>query len=427
MTGSMARTFHLTDYIKISVYGFGLSALASSFSSIILPVKILGLVPEAHKNTYLGSLTSFGLLLALLVQPIAGAISDNSRWRWGRRRPYILLGTLFAVIFSLMSVLSSSYLSVFIGASLLQIASNTAQEPYQAFIPDLVPDGRRGTASGVKNVVELLGILVCSRLVGYLVDCRLIKGGNAWLVAAAGFLGAVLLVAMLVTVIAVKEQPATHLPPVSPLKGLLSAFKIDIRRRSNFVYFLLSRLFMVVAAGSIQAFMFYFVRDVVGVPNPARFATDILVAAAVCAAVVVLPAGRLSDRVGRKVLIALSGFGGIVALLLLRVARSYGSLLFSGALAGLSVGTFMSTNWALAIDLVPREEAARYLGLTNIATAGGAALARLQGPAIDFLNARRPGFGYSALFIACMVYILMGIGLIFGVRTQKAKTSQQLQ
>ncbi len=385
------------------------------------------LVPEAHKNTYLGSLTSFGLLLALLVQPIAGAISDNSRWRWGRRRPYILLGTVFAVAFSLMAVFSGAYALVFVSASLLQIASNTAQGPYQAFIPDLVSDERRGTASGVKNVVELLGILVCSRVVAYLADRSLVEDRNLWLGLAVGLLGTVLLVAALATIVMVKEQAATHLPSVSLLRGALSAFKVDIRRRSNFVCFLLSRLLMVVAASSMQAFMLYFIRDVIGVTNPARFATDVLVVAGVCALVVVLPAGRLSDRLGRKPLIVLSSFGGIVALLSLSLSRSYGALLFSGALAGLSVGTFMSTNWALATDLVPREEAARYLGLTNIATAGGAALARLQGPAIDLLNARRPGSGYSALFVVCMVYILAGIALVLGVRIQKAQPGAQPQ
>lgn len=420
-------TFHLIDYIKISIYGFGLSALASSFSSIILPVKILGLVPEAHKNTYLSALSFFGLLLALLVQPAAGAISDGSRGRWGRRRPYILLGTLFAVVFSLMAAISGSYLSVFIGASLLQIASNTAQGPYQAFIPDLVPEGRRGTASGVKSVVEMLGILVCFRVVGSLADRGLIKGGNSWLVIDAAFLGGVLLVAMLATVLTVKEQPVASLPSVSLLQRLLGTFKIDISRRSNFIYFVLSRLFMVVAATSIQAFMLYFIRDVMGVSNPAGFAADALVVAGVCSLVVVLPAGHLSDRVGRRALIAISGLGGIVALLSLSVARSYGSLLFACVLTGLSVGTFMSTNWALATDLVPRDEAARYLGLTNIATAGGAALARLQGPAIDFLNARRPGFGYSALFAICILYIIVGAGLVLGVRPQKGKAALQLQ
>ena len=427
MAGRAPKTFHFTDYISISVYGFGLSALAASFGSIILPAKILGLVPRARKNTYLGSLAFVGLLLAVLVQPAAGAISDASRSRWGRRRPYILVGSAFAVVFSLMTALSGSYATVFISASLLQVASNTAQGPYQAFIPDLVPDRRRGTASGVKNVVEILGILVCSRMVAYLVDRSLMEDTDVWLSLAVGFLGAVLLAAALVTVLTVKEQAITEVPSTSPLERLRNTFKIDTSTRPDFMWFVLSRFFMVVAASSIQAFMLYYVQDVLDVPNPARFTTDVLVVAGICTLAVAYPAGHLSDRIGRKQLIVLSAFGGIVSLVSLIAARSYSHLLLSGAISGLSIGAFLSTNWALATDLVPLDEAARYLGLTNIATAGGAALARLQGPVIDLLNVRRPGSGYLVLFAVCVIFVLLGTGLLLRVQTQRGQAVQQPQ
>lgn len=87
----------------------------------------------------------------------------------------------------------------------------------------------------------------------------------------------------------------------------------------------------------------------------------------------------------------------------------------------------MSTNWALATDLAPRDEAARYLGLTNIATAGGGALARLQGPIIDLLNVRRPGSGYLALFVVCVIFVLLGTGLVLRVQTQRGQATHQPQ
>jgi hypothetical protein len=57
----------------------------------------------------------------------------------------------------------------------------------------------------------------------------------------------------------------------------------------------------------------------------------------------------------------------------------------------MATGIFVSVNWALATDLIPQEEAGKYLGLSNLATAGSAAVARLTGPMIDGLNALRPG------------------------------------
>jgi len=56
------------------------------------------LVPAASKNAYLGLITFAGLIVAMLVQPFAGALSDRSTLRWGQRRPFILLGTVLGLI-----------------------------------------------------------------------------------------------------------------------------------------------------------------------------------------------------------------------------------------------------------------------------------------------------------------------------------------
>jgi predicted MFS family arabinose efflux permease len=90
--------------------------------------------------------------------------------------------------------------------------------------------------------------------------------------------------------------------------------------------------------------------------------------------------------------------------------------MFGGSLIGVATGVFMSSNWALAIDLIPKGEEAKYLGLTNLATAGGAALARLIGPAIDFFNAFSSGLGYSVMFLACFLYFLTGALLVLKIR-----------
>jgi len=92
--------------------------------------------------------------------------------------------------------------------------------------------------------------------------------------------------------------------------------------------------------------------------------------------------------------------------------------MFYGGLVGISFGAFLSTNWALATDLVARGEEARYLGLTNLATAGGAALARLIGPVIDFFNAYSLGMGYSIMLLACFIYFLVGSLLLLKIRTR---------
>ena len=83
-----------------------------------------------------------------------------------------------------------------------------------------------------------------------------------------------------------------------------------------------------------------------------------------------------------------------------------------------ATGAFFSTNWAMATDLVVKGEEARYLGLTNLATAGGAALARLIGPMIDFFNASRPGLGYEVMLLASFIYFLVGSGLLLKIKVR---------
>jgi MFS family permease len=87
-------------------------------------------------------------------------------------------------------------------------------------------------------------------------------------------------------------------------------------------------------------------------------------------------------------------------------ARTRPALIVGGGILGLAVGIYLSTNWALATDIVPRFKAARYLGVANIATAGGSFAARLAGGAlIDPIN-RMTGSdsaGYLTLYSLTLV------------------------
>ena len=132
----------------------------------------------------------------------------------------------------------------------------------------------------------------------------------------------------------------------------------------------------------------------------------------------VYPSGLISDRVGRKPLLFLSGLLGAVGVAGLAVVRGEVGLLALAGLLGLAVGAFLSTSWALATDLVPPGEEARYLGLANLATAGAAALSRLAGPLIDLLNRYGPALGYFALLALCALYFLGGSLLLLKVKAR---------
>ncbi len=411
-----AAPFRRLDYIKITVFGFALTALWNSLHSIILPLRLLDFVDESTKNTYLGFLTFVGLVLAMLVQPIAGTVSDQSNFRWGRRRPFILLGTIATIMLLPGISLAESSIVLFFFYCLLQISTNAAQGPFQAFIPDHVPEKKRGLASGVKSLMEIIGGITVVRLIGYFMSRYSPGQGTLWLWLALGTLAAVLTVVMLATVLAVKEKPVSTVSRITFMSTITRGFKIDVRAKPEFIYFLVSRLLIFMALATLQTFALYFLRDVIRVDNPATATANLVVAIGIGMLAVVYPAGILADRLGRRPVIMVSGLLGACGVLVLLFATSYTIVLGGGAIIGIATGGFVSANWALATDLVNKGEEAKYLGLTNLATAGGSALARLIGPAIDLFNVSRPGMGYQIMLVTCFAYFVIGSLLVLKIK-----------
>src|SRR4029079_12440359 len=93
------------------------------------------------------------------VQPTVGSISDYTITRWGRRKPYIAIGSVLDVIFLIGIATSQTYLAIFAFVVLLQFSSNFAQGPFQGYVPDLVPAPQVGLASALVGVMSILGVI----------------------------------------------------------------------------------------------------------------------------------------------------------------------------------------------------------------------------------------------------------------------------
>ena len=398
----MPRGRFTLTLIVINVYAFALSFMWNALNPLVMPYMVARLAPDI-KNTLLGLITAAGLVVATVVQPWAGGHSDRSRSRWGRRRPYILAGTLFDFVFLAMLALAGNYWFLFAAYCLIQMSSNIAHGPYQGLIPDLVPANKMGIASGIKNLMELLALVICSAVVGMLL-------GRDQIGATFAVMGGVMLIALAITLVAVREEPATPAAaaagPASPLTfaGVAEA----LRTHTTFAWYVLSRFLILTGLAAVRTFAQNYIQDVLKADNPAALAGQLMTVLGVCVLIVVLPAGYLADRVGRKRLNVVSALLGAVGTIAMLGIQSYNHLVIFGAIVGMAVGVFMSANWALAMDLVPAGEAALFLGLTNLATAGSGVAAGLLGPFIDAFNRSAPALGYNALFAAAAVMWLAG-------------------
>jgi Na+/melibiose symporter-like transporter len=407
---STHRSFGRWDYLKITILVFATTGLWQSIHSIILPIRILDFAAEAEKNTYLGLMTFVGLVIAMLLQPVFGAISDRSGFRMGKRRPFIIIGVLCLLLLLPGIGLAGSYAVIFAIYCVMQISSNAVQGAHQGFIPDLVPEGKKGQASGIKSFVEMLGGVILIYIIGKLMDNYAAGGGDSWLWLSLLIPGIVLLVCMLVTAFTVKESPGNGETRFSITEVIRGTFKIDMKMNRRFLWFLASRLFFFAGLGIIQQFALYFLMYL-GVPDPASAAAKFLILAVAGMLIVVYPAGRLSDKIGRKPIAIISAFIGAFGVLLIILTKDYNMIMVAAGFIGVALGGFTSTNWAMAIDMVSKGEEARYLGIANMATAGAGAMARLIGPVIDFFERQSLGMGYQVMLFTCLVFFLVG-GLI---------------
>jgi MFS family permease len=427
------------DFLLLTVYWVAIGYMWQGLGVLILPDIVQNLVGNAHKGTALSLLEAIGTVVAVVWQPVAGTLSDRTHTRWGRRRPYLVGGTAGDLLFLLGLALSGAFWVLIVFYTLLQLASNTAQGPYQGLAPDVVPQEQRGTSSGYYGLANLVGLLTGSIVVAVI---QAAAGPRP----AIGSIALLLLVATVVTVCFVPERRATDGAKLgSPLDVVLTTFTRPLRH-PGFAWLMGSRLLILMGLVGVQSFALFFFRDVFfpHSADAATLSTGALVAVVVVVAgLVTWPAVRLSDRLGRrKPLILLGGalsVAGVLVLLfsgyrllptavlspaaaILRAPAPVAQTLLSGLLVGAGLGAFLSVDWAFIMDVIPgSDEAGLFFGFSNIATAGSGVIARLAaGSLLDHFNAGPPILnlpgGYPVVFVLFIGWLVVGTLLILPIR-----------
>ena len=423
------RRLNHFDFVVLSLYWVAIGYLWNSLTALILPDLIIQLVGREHEGLAASFLKSLGTLVAILWQPAIGGISDRTITPWGRRRPFIVAGTAGDVLFLTGIALAGNYWWLVACYFLLQLASNTAQAPYQGLLPDVVPVEQRGTASGYYGVANLVGI--ASGTVG--AGLLLAHFGRS---AAVASIVVVLVTTMLVTVLVVPDRAAPVEGQFRSARELLSkTFAVPFRNR-DFLWLMVSRLLIFMGFGGLQNFAFFYFDNVFFQHD--RKATTIAASTLLglsigVAALITWPASRLSDRIGRKPLIFTAGLFGAAGTLLLvfshflwvpegllsplarllKVPDLAAQATLSGLVIGLGLGVFFSVDWAFIQDIIPPNEGGLYMGFSNIATAGAGIIAVfIGGPILDTFNAGPrllglPG-GFPVVFGLFVVWFVIG-------------------
>ena len=408
-----------THLLRLSAYWLGLTAVDAAVGLFVqYRVNFGGFVDTLEVGRALFVIGMGGVIISVIIQPTIGAISDFTVSRWGRRKPWIVIGTLLDFVFLLGIAYANTILALAAFVALLAFSTNIARGPFQGYVPDLVPAPQVGTASALVGLMQILG-----NVTGFLL-------ANA--AAALDNLPIALLavaVVEFVTMVSVVWRVGQGAPP-KPREGRSwvtigrQAWGTDILKERSFVWLVASRLFFLMGGSILVNLVVAYLNQVFGLnqEEAAGVNTILLVIVAVTNVITVIPAARLSDRIGRKPVIYASCVIGGIGIGIAAVAPSIPVALLGAALFGISAGMFLSVDWALMTDIIPKASAGRYMGLSNVATGSSSLLAVATGGIVlDVINATFGlGTGARAAFLLGLAYYVVAAVLLRPVKEPPA-------
>ncbi len=396
--------------IRLNAFSFGITGFIIAMDTVVLPVIVLTIAPEHLKNSYLAILGMGGLLVAAVVQPVVGRISDRTRSSLGRRVPYILFGTAAVSASLILTLMAPSFTALFAAWMLTQANLNIAYGPGLALIRDLVPRSRVGIASSLKVLMDAAGGLALITASAAIIGQATGSGLAAlpvyvnWELAVLTLLGAALIISVAVTCTTVlSRDPNRRARPVR--RGDTSSRPV---LSLELGLFLISRLLLMTAIYSFPTYGLFFLRDVVEADNPAQTLSHVIPVIGGSLAIAVYLAGWVSDRIGRKPVVIAGAIAGAVSTSWLLLADTTTGVVVTGSVIGASAGALLSANWALANEMGDEQQAGTHIGIVNLSTIGGAAIPRLFGPGIDLLNHTAEDLGYRALIAGCAALFVAG-------------------
>jgi Na+/melibiose symporter-like transporter len=404
----------------LSSVWFALYAQWTTVVPTIVPNQI-GIMLGEHdpaKEAWTGSILALGSLMAMIVAPIAGALSDRSSNRHGRRRPFLLWGMAGSCA-SLLLLLPFWQRGEIVGYAaaflLLQSAWNWVAGAYAGLIPDVVPDAAQGEASAWLNIMTVAGTASGNAIAFLLYTPE--RPLPAFLAFVALNLGVTLL-----TLRYVREQPPG---PASrfDLSGFIGSFYLSPRRYPAFYRVLLTRLLAGMGTWPVLTFLAFYLGDVIGVAEPTRVVPALLGAGAIAAVPASVWAIRLSERFGLVRVTQMSNWvlaACAICLVLIALRPSAALALPVLLVFAAFFGAYQAADWALALRVLPdRAASGKDMGIWHISMV----IPQILGPAATgwMISAVKASSGapiaYTLAFAMAAIWLLLSAALMGGLRS----------
>jgi MFS family permease len=442
----------IVHQLTLSVLWLGINAQSAALLPIVIPTQILlfvapGAVGNAQQATFLGWFSASGAVVALIIPPIIGTLSDHTWHPLGRRHPYIVVGMALALLGAWMLAASPDVSIFAVGFLINQLGANAGIAAYQSLVPDLVGPNQRGAASGYLGLMTILGNIGSLALAAWLFSnvnltspshTAIISGANAYYLVT----GLALLLTVIITIFGVHERPLARTRHVSSPLGASTIMQqrapqrvahlgwlttwiapwVGPWRHRNFTWVFLTRCFVMLGLTLFLTFIEYYFATVAHVSNFIQATAIVALLALLGAVISSLVLGILSDRIGRVVVVGVATVCMAAPALGFTIAQGNIPLWPLGLVFGLGYGAYTSVDWALAIDALPDERAVgKDMGIWSAATTLPSILAPALGAAVIALagSLGETAIGYRAVFALATVFLLLGAVCVSFIKEER--------
>jgi MFS family permease len=381
------------------VAGLTLFATYAGLIAILLPTQVQVLFGEKHAEANLAVVTTTSFVFTLFAQPLAGAFSDRTRSRFGRRAPWMVIGALVGgiLLLGMGSLKQLVWLTVF--WVVIQVALNFLQAPLTTITADRFPRSKRGGASAMlgigMQVGGMVGVMVASALAA--------QFGVAYSVFGIG------VIVVTVLFVLVNRDWSSKDAPVDPFRwgAFFKGFWVNPRKHPDFAWAFAARFLLILGYFVVSSYQLYMLQKYIGLSLPAAQGAvlTLTLVAFVPTLIAIGLSGWWSDRIGRrKAFIYVASVIMAVGFAMPLIMPNMTGMVVMSIVNGLGFGVYMAVDAALMTEVLPNASgaAAKDLGILNVATNIPQALS----PSIALLIISALG-GYAMLFVFAIVFVVL--------------------
>jgi MFS family permease len=385
---------------------FGISIIWPIFNGLIPPMlKDLGLA-----TVVVGFILTWDNIINMFVQPWVGEKSDRTWTRFGRRKPWLMVGApMAAVFFVLVPFVRENYVLIALAILGTNIGMALFRSPTVAYLGDLFPSEQRSKANGVINLMGGVGAAIA-----------LFAGGALYKIGVPlPFIvgAAVMLFAVGVVLLFVKEPQEIETSDEPESGGLRKNLAEVWRQEDRSILLILTAIFLwFVGWNAMEALFTLYAINVLEID--AGTATQMLTAFAATLILFAIPSGYIATRFGRKRTILVGLTGMVIGLIVGFNVRNPMLLLVVLAAMGACWALVNINSLPIVYDLGGEERIGAYTGLYYFASS----LAAIAGPIlggglIDITN-------YAMIWLFSAIFLGLAIVAMLRLREPDVSTAQ---